>query len=767
MKRAYAKTKGRARSSQTEEASPAEYAEAYNEARINDGLTAWYTPTDLKNIAAGQVIPTTRWKDAILRDMGFSHDVHMALDGSSERTRYFVYADFRSNSGFFNSYNTGLTEGMDTQLEYYSLKLRSNLDIKVTRTTDLIINLAARIHQQQTPVGGTGLDYMYNTPAVGIPDSFNGKWVQTELFRNPVGQMMGRGYKSSLERMLQGDITLRQDLSAITPGLKAEIRVAYDNASETFDQKSFDWSYYIPQEVRNDAGDIAGYRFSQYGNDTEISFNTGISSQYMQSDVWVKLFWDRTFDKHAVKAAALFNRDRLSYTGANQTFVHHDYILAADYSYAGKYLLSIAGTYSGSSKLPKGDKFRFYPAVSAGWVISEEDFLRDSRAVDYLKLRGSYGLSGQDNALSYDMDIQFNGEGNKYIFSGSTELKGQTEGALPSYGIEPELEAKADIGVEFGFFGGLTGEVDLFYNHRRNIRTTGTSTVSSVLGIGVGDVFTGETENRGFEVSLGWEQHKGNWSYYLKGNFAFARNRIISINEEYHPYTYMDYRGNSIGTFYGLVADGFYQESDFDSDGKLLSSLPANTFASVQPGDVRYRDLNGDKRIDENDQMAIGYNNVCPEIYYSFWLGAEYKGIALYALFQGAGNYSAILSVNSVYRPLINNNTVSAHYYRNRWTPENPDAKYPRLTYAGSANNYNNNTLWVADASFLKLRTLELSYTFPESLLERSGVLKDLKVFARAHDLFSWHRLEPMDPENVADGHPLMTQCTFGINISF
>ena len=747
-------------------ASPSEYAEAYNEARLNDGLAAWYTPTDLKNIAAGQVIPTTRWKDAILRDMGFSHDVHMTLDGSSERTRYFVYADFRSNSGFFNSYNTGLTDGMDTQLEYYSLKLRSNLDIKITRTTDLIINLAARIHQQQTPIGGTGLDFMYNTPTAGIPDRFNGKWVRTELFRNPVGQMMGRGYKSSLERMLQGDITLRQDLSAITQGLKAEIRVAYDNASNTFDQKSFDWSYYIPMEVRNDAGDIAGYRFSQYGNDTEISFNTGISSQYMQSDVWVKLFWDRTFDKHAVKAAALFNRDRLSYTGANQTFVHHDYILAADYSYAGKYLLSIAGTYSGSSKLPKGDKFRFYPAISAGWVISEEDFLRDSRAVDYLKLRGSYGLSGQDNALSYDMDIQFNGEGNKYIFSGSTELKGQTEGALPSYGIEPELEAKADIGVEFGFFGGLTGEVDLFYNHRRNIRTTGTSTVSSVLGIGVGDVFTGETENRGFEVSLGWEQHKGNWSYYLKGNFAFARNRIISINEEYHPYTYMDYRGNSIGTFYGLVADGFYQESDFDSDGKLLSSLPANTFASVQPGDVRYRDLNGDKRIDSYD-YTYQLKPYTPEIYYGFRVGLDYKGLGFNAWFQGAGSYTVRTTLPGVYQPLYGGDkNISRHYLESYWSADNTSARYPRLTTMQNTNNYLESSLWTEAGHYFKLRELEIYYRLPEKLME-SWKMQDIKVFLRGNNLFSADGIGILDPEYISLGYPVARTFSIGFNMAF
>lgn len=749
-----------------EMASPVEYAAAYNEARINDGLSAYYTETDMQNIAAGRIIPTTRWRDAILRDMGFNHDVYMTMDGSTERTRYFVYADFRSNSGFFNSYNTHLTDGMDTQLEYYSLKFRTNLDIKVTRTTDLAINLAARIHQQQQPFGGTGLENMYRTPTVGIPDMFNGQWVKTDMFTNPVGDMMGRGYRSNLSRMLQGDITLRQDLSAITEGLKAEIRVAYDNSSNTHDQKSFDYSYYIPLEVRDGAGNIEGYRFSTYGNNTEISFNTGIDSQYMQSDVWVKLDWTRTFGRHDIKAAALFNRDRLSYTGANQTFIHHDYIIAADYSYAGKYLIGLTGTYSGSSKLPKGDKFRFYPAISAGWVISEEDFLRDSRAVDYIKIRGSYGITGQDNMLSYDMDIQFNGTGKDYIFSGSTVLTGQAEGDLPSYGIEPEMDTKADIGLEFGFFGGLSGEIDLFYNHRKNIRTTGASTVSSVLGIGVGDVFTGEVENRGLEISLGWERHKKDISYYIRGNFAFARNRIISINEEYHPYSYMDYRGNSIGRFYGLVSDGFYQETDFDSEGNLLQGIPENTFAAVQPGDVKYKDLNGDSKIDAYD-YCYQLKPDSPEINYGIQIGMDYKGVGFRAYFQGAGSYTIKTTLANIYQPLYaGDKNISKHYLRSYWSADNHNARYPRLTTRQNNNNYLASDLWTEPGYYFKLRELEIYYRFPEGLM-KSWKMQDFKIFLRGNNLFSADSIGIFDPEYISFGYPVARTYSIGFNIAF
>lgn len=749
-----------------EMASPIEYAMAYNEALSNDGLPAHYTETDLKNIAAGQIIPTTRWTDAILRKLGFSHDIYMTIDGSSKKTRYFVYADFRSNSGFFNNYNTRLTDGMDTQLEYYSLKLRTNLDVKVTRTTDLFINLAARIQQQQNPAGGTDLSLMYNTPTVGIPAKFNDKWVRTDLYQNPLGYIMGRGYRSDLSRLLQGDITLRQDLSAITEGLKAEIRVAYDNSSNIYDQKLFNYSYYIPSEVRNDNGDISGYRFSQYGNDTEISFSTGLSSQYMQSDIWVKIFWDKTFFRHKIKAAALFDRDRLSYTGANQTFIHHNYILTAEYDYAGKYILNAAGTYSGSSKLPAGDKFRFYPAISAAWIISEEEFLKDNSIVNYLKLRGSYGKSGQDNWLGYDMDIQFNGTGNSYIFSGSTSLSGQAEGALPSYGIEPETETKADIGIEFGFLDGLTGEIDLFYNQRKNIRTTGSSTVSSVLGTGVGDVFSGKVINRGFEASLGWKQLKNGLTYYIKGNLSFARNRIVSINEEYHPYGYMYYEGNSIGSFYGLVSDGFYQISDFDNEGNLLTSLPVNTFDDVQPGDVKYKDINVDGKIDSYD-YTYQLKPETPEVYYGIQMGIDYKGLGFNAFFQGTGSYTIVTDLSSIYQPLYGGDkNISRHYLKNYWSTQNPYARYPRLATMQNYNNYLASNMWTEDGYYFKLRELEIYYKLPETLI-KDWKMQDIKIFLRGNNLFSFDGIKILDPEYVSLGYPVAKTFIIGFNIVF
>ena len=165
--------------------------------------------------------------------------------------------------------------------------------------------------------------------------------------------------------------------------------------------------------------------------------------------------------------------------------------------------------------------------------------------------------------------------------------------------------------------------------------------------------------------------------------------------------------------------------------------------------------------------VALGYNDVCPEIYYSFDLGAEYKGIGFTAQFQGAANYSKVLDTRSLYRPLISNNTISKHYYENRWSENNPEGKYPRLTTLGSDNNYSKNSLWVADASFLKLRTLEIYYQLPEKWLRDTRFVKQARIFARAHDLFCIDSIDITDPESIGATHPTMTQYTFGINLRF
>lgn len=747
-------------------ASPLEYANALNEARSNNGLSPWFSNSDIASIADGTsaVIPTVNWKDHIFRSTGFNNEAKLTMDGSGKRIRYFVYAGYNSNRGFYK--NTGLLEGVDNQYAYDALKLRTNLDVDVTSSTKVLVNLAANIRQLSGPQSRSIQSY-YTAPSVGFPVKYNDIWVRTTKFSNPVQDILGTAGRVTFSRSLSADLAIRQDLSMLVKGLAAEVRASYDNSSDVNDDRSFGSVYYSFSPLYDAEGNISDYEVSQYGNDTEMAFATYLSSQYMRMAVWAKLDWNRSFGEHHVNASCLFNRDKKSLTGANNSFSHHDYILTASYNYADRYLATLTATASGSSLMPYGDKFRFYPAASLGWVISNEDFLKDSDIVNFLKLRGSYGLVGMDSFLSYDMDIQFNGTGKSYIFVQPTVTNGATEGSLPSTGVQPELDTKADIGLDFTFFKGLSGELDAFYNRRQYIRTKATGTVSEVIGIGASDTFNGRTTNYGVDAALGWNQTVGNISYFFKGTVSFARNRIDRMDETYQPYTYLYQQGGQIGRFYGLVADGFYQKEDFDNSDNLLSDLPKNTFASVQPGDVKYRDLNNDGKIDNYDR-CYQLTAAVPEIYYGFGFGLEWKGIGFSALFQGVGNSTVETALSSIYQPLYGGDkNISKHYLESYWSENRTTGvKYPRLTSLDNKNNYLASSLWTENGAFLKLRELEIYYDLPRKAIEKMK-MDGMRVYLRGNNLFSVDHIHILDPEAINFNYPTARTISVGLKVNF
>lgn len=219
--------------------------------------------------------------------------------------------------------------------------------------------------------------------------------------------------------------------------------------------------------------------------------------------------------------------------------------------------------------------------------------------------------------------------------------------------------------------------------------------------------------------------------------------------------------GHRLNQVYGLVAEGIFR------DEAEIASSPAQNFSTVVPGDIKYKNVNGDEVIDANDVTAIGYSTAAPEIYYSFHLGAEWKGIGLDAMFQGTGNYSAVLNTKSMFWPLINNTSLSTHYYENRWTPENLNAKYPRLSSQSNANNYQTNTIWLANRSFLKLRNVEVYYKFPQRLMKRTKILGSAKLYVRGVDLLCFDHIDVADPESYGATNPLTKSVVVGVKIGF
>jgi TonB-linked SusC/RagA family outer membrane protein len=746
----------------------ANYAKALNEARENDGLEDKYTQADILSMVKGEktdILPNINWKNQLLRKTGFNNEVGLTIDGASNRTRYFVYTSFTGNRGLFK--NTDFNSDYSTQVEMYSLKARTNLEMEITPKTHVRLNMYGRLFQYQDPLSGIGLDDMYNVPAAAFPLQKNGIWVQSQMFTNPLANKTSKGYNTFLERTLLGDITIDQDLSGITSGLSAQVRISYDNSANIIDSKSKDYTYYLYSPTYDDNGNMSTGTFTNYNYDSELDFSSRLTSQVMRTSVWGKVSYTRDFGLHHIDLAGIYQQNYTKLTGANNSYMYRDYIGDFSYNYANKYIVNAVMSYAGSGKLAKGDKYRFYPAISAAWVISNEDFFSTIKNIDYLKLRASFGVTGMDRNLSYDMDKQFNGGSGSYIFVGTSTLNGLGEGTLPTTKINPEKEYKSNIGVEFGMFKGLTMELDGFYNRRKHIRVSSMSTISSVLGISVNNLCRGDVKNYGGEFSVNWRSKIKDFTYSLGANIAYAKNKIMNSEEGYKPYDYMKAEGQPIGRYYGLTADGFYQQTDFDNDGNLKSGIPVSAFIDkVQAGDVKYKDMNNDGKINEYD-YSYQLNPSTPEIFYGFNLKAEYKDFGIACYFQGIAKATTSTTLSSIYWPLYGNDkNISNHYYNDHWTVYTPNAKYPRLTTLTNANNFRGSTLWTEKADYLKLRNLELYYSIPKNVIAKLR-MSECKVIFRGTNLFSIDHVDIMDPEFISMGYPSLRSYSIGFNVLF
>lgn len=742
------------------------YARALNEALQNDGLPARYLAADIADFTSGAhpyLYPNVNWIDESLRNQGSTNELNVSFRGGSKRVRYYVQTNYQNNSGFLD--NTDLNEGYSTQIANYKLNFRTNLDIEITKTTQVKLNLLGRLSQYNSINGiNNVINTLYNIPSAAFPiRSENGIWSENTTWHNPIAQISSTGFTQEQDRALFADISLTQDLSVITPGLSAELAVGYDNRAAYNDQKSKNYAYEEMIPRRGENGEISS-TLNRYGNDTNLKFDHKLSSQSMLTTIRAKVNYLKTWKNHELTTSILYDQFKYIFTGRNSTRLGQSYIANINYGLYSKYFFNLATSYSGYSTMPKGDKFRIFPALSAAWVISNENFLKEQTVINMLKLRASWGITGYAGH-GYELDRQFynlNG-GNGYYFGNNLIWNtGSTEGNLPVNGLTSETSYKTNIGIELELFKKLRLEGDIFYDKRTDILVSSAGDVSAILGTTPPQTNAGINKYYGAEVSLTWNSQIGkDFSYFVRGNFSFLRTRIEEMNEEYKTEEYLKMTKRPIGQYSGLEAIGFF------NDENEIQNSPKQVFSDVKPGDIKYRDQNGDGIVNEYDKISMGYSTLLPEIYYGFGIGFEYKGFGIHADFQGLAHYTVTTQVNSVYWPLYGNNkTVSTHYLENRWTPENTLAKYPRLTTLANENNFRNNSIWMENGAYLKLRNLEVFYNLPAAAC-KTLFLSNIRVFAKGKDLFMHDHVKVMDPEMVSMYYPTSKAYLIGLNIEF
>ena len=743
------------------------YASALNEALTNDGKQVRYSQNELKAFKNGTspyLYPNVNWWEEVFRDRGASDIATLSFRGGSTKMRYYTMMNLQNNRGFIKNFDTNAD--YSTQEKYSKANFRTNLDIDLSPKTKMQANIMGILNEFSRPGMGSDnlISKLYQLPSAAFPiRTESGLWGGNTTWGenwNPVALTEGRAYSKGHTRGLYADMSLRQDLSSLTKGLGASVRIGYDNLASYWENHTKGYKYGMASVASWENGlPIAGEEITG-GKDTEMSGDSKLDWQYRAFNFQMNVDWQRQFGVHSLYSMLLYTYKYDNAKGINNTFYRQNAGWYTHYGFKNRYFADFTLMASASNLLAPDHRWNVSPTVGLAWLISNEKFMQSQNVVDFLKLRASFGMLNTDNIPGNGYWNETVGGGNGYPINNNFGGDGGWhEGRLASVNGTTEKAYKYNAGVDATLFKGLTLTVDGFYERRSDIWVSSDGQNSAVLGASGSYVNAGIVDSWGTEIGANYYKKMGNVELNLGGTFTYNRSKIIEMLEEPAAYDYTRSTGNPVGQIFGLQAIGYFvDQADIDN------SLPQQ-FGPVKAGDIKYKDMNGDKVINSDDRVAMGYNSTCPEIYYSFSLGLEWKGLGFSAQFQGVGNYTAILS-GTYYHPLVDNTTISNYVYRNRWTPETPNARFPRLTTETVDNNLQTSSLWLADRSFLKLRNCEVYYKLPSSWLNRFWV-KNAKVYVRGVDLLCFDSIDQLDPEAMNNSYPATRSIHVGLSVGF
>lgn len=744
------------------------YAQSLNTALAGDGLAAKYNAQELDAFRTGiypYQYPNVNWWNETLNKTGFTNNLKMSFNGGNEKFRYFTVIDYYRDRSMLKE-NTEDTR-YDTKPTDTRLTVRTNLDVNITESTYLKVGLVGKLQELNgTRYGRSNIfSPIYNTPSAAFPIRYeDGVYGGNSVYgtKNPVALLKNYGHTRNIYGTLLADMSLRQELDALTKGLAAEVAISFDNIGGMYENTSKEYRYRDSQ-ARIDADGTLITIPVITGKDSEtLGHDQPFERLTLRSDFQAKVTYDRTFGKHQVSGALIYDMQSIVRQNRNNSQKNQSVIVNGTYTYDNRYSINAVLNHSGSAYLPDGSKFTNYPAVSAAWIVSNEAFMKSVTPINLLKIRASYGLSGWDGNLTHELWRQsYGGSGTSYNFGITAgEVWGGKEGDLPVIGLLAEKSKKATVGFDLTVLNNrLSVSADGFYEKRSDILVSGANSTSGIIGTNVGMVNEGINKFKGFDLSLDWNDKIGDFGYGIGANMSYVSSEVVNNNQAYQEYDYLYTKGNPLGQMYGLEAIGFFGSQ------QEINNSPRQTFSTVSPGDVKYKDQNGDNVIDEKDVVKM-FGSSIPRFYFGFNLNLSYKRFEISADFQGLTGMTTSLLNSQLYQPLVANGNISTTFLNREtvWTPENKaNATMPRLTTLANDNNYRNSSLWYRDASFLKLRNLMVAYTFPKSQTH----FADLKVFVQGTDLFSLDNIHFADPEMLSTAYPSTRSYWAGIKLNF
>lgn len=741
-----------------------------NEAAKNDGMPAVFTDQELEYYKTGLKpydYPNTDWYSEMIRKNSPQKTLNINIGGGSKYVKYFVSGSYLRQEPIYNRANENI---YGVKYKYDRFNFRSNVDITLDKNTDLQVDLASRLENRTSPSGDRGsnefffvvLSQMTNrlTPRLN-PNGSIASGTLREDFYNPYGLITRNGYLDAYWHSTNGSVALTRKLDFITPGLKVKGLFTFENYGDINFALDQEFDSYRYKSVPGGEG-----TYTQHRKATSLQ-RSGASSgeRYYYYDL--KLMYDRDFGKHAFSGLFLFNRNYRSQSG-NLPRVYEGFVGRIAYNYATKYYLEFNAGYNGSENFPPGKRYGFFPALSAAWVLSNENFMKDQSLFSFLKMRFSHGYVGNDQVGGERwLYVSDYARGSGFTFgSVASGTSGYYENRVGNTAITWEKAAKTNLGIETGFMKDkLKFSVDLFNELRKDILVAA-GTIPGYMGITASlNRNMGRIQNRGIEAELNMYTNAGPVGVFAKVNYQYVKNKILEQDEPKLAYPYQSKVGHPIGYDLGYIAEGLFQSQD------EINKSPKQTFAPLIPGDVKYKDINGDNKIDEADRVMLPMLNV-PTNYFGATFGIDYKGIDVSVLFQGAAGgrqiFSSQLTANyrESYRPI----------HEGRWTPENAaNATFPALHLSESnmSNNFISSSYWIRKTDYIKLKNAEIGYRLPAHLLKRVKI-KNARIYINGMNLISWDNVKDLgiDPESNTGGrwgwqpYPIMRVFNAGITIN-
>lgn len=767
------------------------YATMMNEARITRNQEPIYQQDELDLLRMGldpDLYPNVDWTDLLLKDGAMTYRANVNMNGGGSTARYFVSLSYLKEDGMYKTDET-LRKDYNTNANANTWNYRLNTDIDITKTTLLKVGVSGSLKKYNEPglSGDVWKSLMYQNP-ISVPVMYSNGYVPaygTGDRTNPWVLATQTGYKEHWENTIQSNLTLEQKLDFITQGLKFVGRFGFD----TWNKNNIDrikWpEQYKAQRFRDENGNLVFDRVTEEQKMKQTSSAEGNRNEIFEAE----LHYDRGFKEHHVGGLLKFNQDSKVFTvGTGEDIKkgiarrHLGLAGRVSYNWNYRYFVDFNFGYNGSENFADGHRFGFFPAVSAAWNVAEEPIIKKNlKWMNMFKIRYSFGKVGNDVLKIGDDEYRFPylytiGDGSGYTwvdYNYNNSYSGKRYTDLASNYATWEIATKHDLGVDLALFNDkFTATVDYFHEQREGIWME-RKYLPSIVGLGSNPrANVGKVLSEGFDGNFAFREKINKVDITVRGNITYSQNTILEKDEENNVYPYQMERDYRVNQAKGLIALGLFK--DYDD----IRNSPKQEFGTVQPGDIKYKDVNGDGVVNDGDKVAIGATTK-PNMIYGFGISASWKGLDVNVHFQGAGKTSFFIEGATVHAfsagewgnilsDVANSNRWIDHEISGTMATENPNASYPRLSYGGNSNNYRQSTFWLRNGSYLRLKTLELGYSIPKPLVNKIR-FNNIRLFLRGSNLLTFSSFKLWDPElgsSTGTEYPLAKSLTLGLSVN-